>query len=223
MNSANRFRVAAIVVAVLTAGYAFASLFSEMFSVRQPVLSTGPSKIAVQSIPPTAQWAAFVSPFRTDLEANYALAQALAALRPDKGALSAAQVQQNVNAQADVKRVLKAAPHNSRLWLALALLQTQRKSGDRQTIEALKMSYFTAPNDAQLMPLRLYTAAVSEALSDADLGELARGDIRLMLLRQAELKASVLSAYRAGSDVGRKFIEDAVRSIDPQYVALLRN
>jgi hypothetical protein len=222
MNSANRFRVAAIVVAVLTAGYATASMFSEVFSVSRPPLPLDPSGIAGRSISQSARWAAFAAPFRTDLKANYALALALTALRPDRKALSAADVQKNTEAQDEVKQVLKAAPHNSDLWLALALLQTQRKSGDRQTIEALKMSYFTAPNDAQLMPLRLYTAAASEALSDGDLQELARGDVRLMLLRQADLKASVLTAYQAGSNVGRKFLEDAVQSIDPAFASALR-
>ena len=222
MNSANRFRVAAIVVAVLMAVYATASSFSELFSVSRPPLPVDPSKIAAQSISQSAQWAAFVAPFRTDLKANYALALALTALHPDAKALSGADIQKNVEAQEEVKQVLKAAPHHSDLWLALALLQTQRKSGDRQTIEALKMSYFTAPNDAQLMPLRLYTAAASEALSDTDLQELALGDVRLMLLRQADLKAFVLTAYQAGSNVGKKFLEDAVQSIDPAFASALR-
>lgn len=222
MNPANRFRVAAIVIAVLTTGYATASMFSEVFSVSRPPLPLDPSGIAGRSISQSARWAAFAAPLRTDLKANYALALALTALRPDRKALSAADIQKNMEAQEEVKQVLKAAPHNSDLWLALALLQTQRKSGDRQTIEALKMSYFTAPNDAQLMPLRLYTAAASEALSDGDLQELARGDVRLMLLRQADLKASVLTAYQAGSNVGRKFLEDAVQSIDPASASALR-
>jgi hypothetical protein len=222
MNSANKFRVAAIVVAVLTAGYASASFFSEMFSQARPALPADPSRIAAPSLSPSARWATIVSPFRTDLEANYALAVALAALRPDRKALSAAEVEKNVDAQEAVKRVLKAAPSNSDLWLALALLETQRKSGNGQAIESLKMSYFTAPNDAQLMPLRLYTAALSEALSDADLKELARGDVRLMLLRQADLKGAVRAAYQAGSSVGRKFLEEAVQSVDPGFASSLR-
>ena len=84
------------------------------------------------------------------------------------------------------------------------------------------MSYFTAPNDAKLMPLRLYTTAKLDALADADLKELARGDVRLMLIRQSNLKASVLSAYRAGSSLGRAFLEDAVQSIDPEFVSVLQ-
>jgi hypothetical protein len=147
---------------------------------------------------------------------------ALMALRPDNAVLSTAEAERNANSQEEVMRVLKAAPHNSELWLLLALLQSQHKSRGRQIVEALKMSYFTAPNEVQLMPLRLYTAALSDALSDPDLKELARGDVRLMLIRQPELKPSVLFAYRHGSGPGKAFLQDAVQSIDPEFVSMLR-
>lgn len=222
MNSASRFRVVAIVVAALTAVYAFASLFSEIFSARHPALPTDPSRVVVQPIGPAARLAAAISPFRADLEGNYAATVALTALRPDNAVLSAAGAQANADAQDDVVRVLKAAPHNSELWLLLALLQTQQKAASRQIIEALKMSYFTAPNDVQLMPLRLYTAALSSALSDPDLKELARGDVRLMLVRQPGLKPFLLFAYRQGSSLGKTFLENAVQSIDPEFVSVLR-
>src|ERR1700704_3744223 len=107
MDPANRFRVAAIVVAVLTAVYALASFFSEVFSPRQPALPGDPSKVVVQTIGPTAQWAATISPFRADLEANYASTVALMALRPDNAILSAADAQANANSQEGVMQVLK--------------------------------------------------------------------------------------------------------------------
>ena len=49
-------------------------------------------------------------------------------------------------------------------------------------IEALKMAYFTAPNDARLMAVRLDLATSFDALADPDVRELARGDVRLILL-----------------------------------------
>src|SRR6202011_564893 len=100
--------------------------------------------------------------------------------------------------------------------------QTLRRSGSREIIEALKMSYFTAPNDVQLMPLRLYTAALSNALSDPDLKELARRDVRLMLIRQPDLKPFVRSAYPRGSSLGKTFLEEPPQSIDPYFVSVLR-
>jgi hypothetical protein len=220
MNSANRFRVAAIVIAVLTTAYAAANIFAEAFSLRQPALPANPSRISRQSIEPIAQLAAAISPFRADLDANYASTVALAAFQPRSDAALATQI--NVDAQERIIRVLKAAPHNSELWLLLALLRTQHKSDVRQIAEPLKMSYFTAPNEARLMPLRIYTAALSDALSDPDLKELARGDVRLMLIRQPDLKPFVLSAYRRGSSLGRTFLEDTVQSIDPEFIPVLR-
>jgi hypothetical protein len=223
MDSASRFRVAAIVVAVLTALYSSASLFSEVFSLPAPRLPADPSKIVSRPINSTARWAATISPFRSDLDANYALTEALMTLRPENAVLSAEQVQKNGDSQESVTRVLKAAPYNSALWLVLALLRAQQRNlGGRPLVEALKMSYFTAPNDAQMMPLRLYAATHTDALADSDLQELARGDVRLMLTRQSDLKTSVLSAYRAGSSLGKKFIEDAAQSIDPEFASLLR-
>jgi hypothetical protein len=205
---------------VLLAVYAVESFFSEVLLPRQPSLPGDLSKITPQAIGP--DWATSVSPFRTDLEGNQALALALMALKPGTGVLSAADLKKNAESQEEIKRVLRDGPHRSELWLVLALLQTQQRSAGQPIIEALKMSYFTAPNDARLMPLRLYTAALSEALADADLKELARGDVRLMLLRQTDLRAAVSSAYLAASNVGKKFLEDSVQSIDPQFVSVLR-
>ena len=60
--------------------------------------------------------------------------------------------------------------------------RAQKNPRDPMLIEALKMSYFTAPNDARLMAVRLDLATSSNALADPDLKELARGDVRLILL-----------------------------------------
>ena len=89
-------------------------------------------------------------------------------------------------------------------------------------IEALKMSYFTAPNDARLMAVRLDLATSSNALADPDVRELARGDVRLILLRRPELRPAVASAYRHASTLGKAFLDDAIRSVDPSFLAALR-
>jgi hypothetical protein len=74
MSSANQFRIAAIVIAVLMTVYALGSLLSLTFSPSQPDLPADPTKIATQDISRFARWTTLVSPFRTDLEANYATA-----------------------------------------------------------------------------------------------------------------------------------------------------
>ena len=220
MGSANIFRIVAVVVAALILAYAPASLYSDIFATKRPSLPADPSKMVSQKLEPSL--AATISPLRADLEGDHALNLALTALRPRTSPLGAADVQKNTEGQEAIKAALKKTPYRSELWLVLALLQTQRNTDNKQIIEALKMSYFTAPNDAQLMPLRLYTAARSEALADGDLRELARGDVRLMLIRQLELREAVSTAYVAGSNVGKTFIEEAVQSIDPKLANLLR-
>src|SRR5204863_4940564 len=140
------------------------------FSINQPPLPMNLNKIVSQPMGPMAPWAAAVSPFRADLAGNYAAMEALAALRPNQDRLSTADIESNDVSQRNLTQVLRIAPYHSELWLLLALLQTQRRSGDPRAIETLKMSYFTAPNDEQIMPLRIYAAATSDALSDPDLG-----------------------------------------------------
>src|SRR3981189_1616328 len=115
MNSANKFRVAALVVSALLAVYAVASFFSEVFLPRQPSLPADLSKITPQAVGP--DWATSFSPFRTDLEATQALALALMAIRRDTGVLSAADAKRNAESQEEIKRVLRDGPHRSDLWL----------------------------------------------------------------------------------------------------------
>src|SRR6201993_5463673 len=55
-------------------------------------------------------------------------------------------------AQQAVKNALKVGPHESRMWLALALLQARNNDADPLIAESLKMSYLTGPNRADLIP-----------------------------------------------------------------------
>jgi len=219
MNSLNNFRIALVVSALLIGAYTAASVLAEMSASNRPVFPSDPTKI-VSPVSKMPNWIEAVLAFRSDLEGNRALIVALQALQSYKTAPVTDQVAQK--AQAALKQALSNAPYNSELWLALALLRTERDPRDPALVEALKMSYFTAPNDPQLMPVRLDTATLFDALSDADLKELARGDLRLMLTRQADLKPAVTSAYRRASSLGRNFLEESVQSIDPAFTPILR-
>ncbi len=64
-------------------------------------------------------------------------------------------------AQNAVKSALKIGPHDSRMWLVLALLQARSNLGDSLIAESLKMSYLTGPNRAELIPARLDTVTLS--------------------------------------------------------------
>jgi hypothetical protein len=84
------------------------------------------------------------------------------------------------------------------------------------------MTYLTAPNEAELMPVRLNAATRFDALVDPDLRELVQGDVRLMLTRQPDQKAAVVSAYRSASKRGKAFLEDAIQMIAPTFLTTLR-
>jgi hypothetical protein len=102
------------------------------------------------------------------------------------------------------------------MWLLTAMLQN-----DGQALsEALKMSYLTSPADVNLIAARL--ALVSKAISDDELKNLARGDIRLILTRRPDLKPAISSAFGHGSADGKAYLAEAVRSLDPNFAASLR-
>jgi hypothetical protein len=52
------------------------------------------------------------------------------------------------------------------MWLTLALLRAHGNLGDAMIVEPLKMSYLTGPNQAELIPPRLYLVSSINAISD---------------------------------------------------------
>ncbi|HEV2154440.1 hypothetical protein [Bradyrhizobium sp.] len=157
---------------------------------------------------------------RYDRETDRAVADALEMLRrPATGSLPSEDVDRLGDA---LRPALARAPHDAFLWLGLAALETGRAANSSAGAEPLKMAYFTAPNDAQLMPVRLEIATRMSGLIDVQLKQLAEGDVRLMLMRQPDQRAAVISAYRRASSQGKTFLEDAVRATDPSFLKLLR-
>ena len=219
MNPTARFRIVLMTLGLVLGCYGLASVAAELSAVPRPAFPSDPAKISV----PTGEvpgWLEVVSPFRSDLEGNHALIAALQAVQRGKAASGAAA--DTTRARLRIRRALSAAPYDADLWLALALLESQHDPSSPAMLEALKMTYFTAPNDARLMPVRLDTATLFDALVDPDLAELARGDVRLMLTRQADLKTAVVQAYRRASKQGKGFLDQAVKAIDPSFIAALR-
>jgi hypothetical protein len=216
------FRIVLVGLALITGLYALASTLAETTSLDRVAFPSAPAKINSPWAGEVPGWLEAISPFRSDLEANHALIAALQVIQAGKRTTGAGAAAENARARARVKQTLSIAPYNPELWLALALLQARSDPRDPTLVEALKMTYFTAPNDARLMPVRLDTATSFDALADPDVKELVRGDIRLMVTRQPELRAAVVSAYRRASKLGKAFLEEAVQSIDPSFLATLR-
>ncbi|MBW7971541.1 hypothetical protein [Bradyrhizobium sp. BR 10289] len=219
MNAASNVRICLVTLGLALGCYGLASATAELNTVPRPAFPADPAKIA----PPAGDvpgWLQAIPLFRSDLESNHALMAALQTVQRAKPGGGASP--DNVRARSRVRQALSSAPYDADLWLALALLESQHDPSGPAMLEALKMTYFTAPNDTRLMPVRLDTATQFDALVDPDLAELARGDIRLMLTRRADLKPAVVLAYRRASKQGKEFLEQAVKAIEPSFVATLR-
>jgi hypothetical protein len=136
---------------------------------------------------------------------------------------SGAQPADNEAAQKAVKSALKLGPHDSQMWLLLAQLQTQKNPGDGLVTEALKMSYLTGPNRAELIPARLEMVTLNNALNDPDLTELAQSDVRAVLTQYSDQRPILAKDYVRASMIGKKFLQDSVRALDPAFADSLKN
>ncbi len=95
--------------------------------------------------------------------------------------------------------------------------------GDPRIAELLKMSYLTGPNRAELIPARLDTVTLGQSLNDADLKELARGDVRIILTQFPDQRQALLNDYVRGSSIGKTFLEESARTFDPKFANSLRS
>ena len=221
MIAGYKFRVSAVVMGFIMMLYASATLVSDILSSGRPPFPADPSRIAVPAIGASDELAAMISPLRGPVEANYAMLLGLQAL----GSGSKAPTEQatlNDSAQSAARKALMLNPSDAQIWLVLAMLQSRIDQRSPKIADELMMSYFVAPTDPALMPLRLDTATLFGAVANPDLAELARGDIRLILTRRPDLRVALSNAYRRASAGGKTFIEQAVGALDPQFLATLQ-
>jgi hypothetical protein len=213
-----KFRLFALLVLVFVGGVSVSNLAAQLLRQAPSPLpsrtSTAPTSEQVSS----AHRASAIAPFRSDLRADYAMALANQTLKTETTAQT-----QGDNAQAAVKSALKIGPHDSRMWLLLALLEARSDPGDSLVAEPLKMSYLTGPNRAELIPARLDTVTLHQSLNDADLRELARGDVRIILTQFPDQRQALVKDYVRGSSVGRAFLEESARMFDPKFADSLRS
>ena len=84
------------------------------------------------------------------------------------------------------------------------------------------MSYYTGLNELHLIPLRLFTATHSNALSDNDLQQLVQRDVRMILTRWPELRPALAVAYKDAEPEAKQFLEGAVAETDPSFLQTMR-
>ena len=161
-----------------------------------------------------ASWAARIGTIRGDLWAESAFTYA--DLLWSDGRKGADLVQ----AHSSVNYALTAAPHQSSVWLLLAALASRYQLSDIDAKEAVRMSYYTGPSELELMPLRLWTAVHSEAFNDIELRDSISREVRLLFSHQQ--KSAIVAAYDAAPSVGRQFIEQTIREIDPSAAESLK-
>jgi hypothetical protein len=121
-----------------------------------------------------------------------------------------------------VERTLAYAPHESSVWLLAAGLASRLNWPNASPASLLKMSYYTGPNDLHLVPLRLFIATHSNALSDSDITELVQRDVRMILTRWPELRPALVAAYKDAAPNAKRFLEDAMAAIDPAFLQTIR-
>ena len=208
-----KFRLLSLLAAIFVGGVSLANLAAEFRRPLPPPFpsASSPSPTAEQ-LSATARAAGF-APFRSDLLADRALAVAAEALK-SKG--------RPENAEAVIKTALKVAPHSSRMWLLLALVQASNNPADPVIAESLKMSYLTGPNHSEIIPSRLSAVTANNALRDPDLGDLARSDVRALLTQLPQQRQTLVSDYAAASEGGKKFLDQSVAAIDPGFSDKLR-
>jgi hypothetical protein len=212
------FRILAAVTVIFVGGLSALSSVAD-FKAPAPKLTTDTAAVPGADQLLAAGSAADIAPFRTDLKTNYATALADQAL-----AASGADMKQTGQAaQKAVKDALHIGPHDSRMWLLLAILQARTNPGDAIVTECLKMSYLTSPNRIALMPLRLASVTSSNALNDPDLKELAGSDVRAMLTNGPNQRQLLTNDYLRASAIGKTFLEESSRTIDPSFANTLRS
>jgi hypothetical protein len=214
-----KFRLLAFLLVVFIGGFSISNLLAELARGAPPPLPSRSSEAPSPAMVSSTRLASAVAPFRADLRADYALALAGQTLRSEYTGQNAA----DEIAQSAVKRALEIGPHDSRMWLVLALLQVRNNSADPAIAESLKMSYLTGPNRAELISTRLDTVTLNNSLNDPDLKELARSDVRAILTRYPDQRQALIDDYVRGSSIGKTFLEESSRTFDPKFADTLRS
>jgi hypothetical protein len=129
----------------------------------------------------------------------------------------------NPDALKTLTRALRYSPLRGDVWLLFAALADRYKWPGYQPSLLLKMSYYTAPNEFALFPLRLHVSLDAKGvIDDSELQDMVRRDIRVVLTQAPALKPALVTAYRAASSQGKAFVDRVVSEIDPPYLATLR-
>jgi len=116
---------------------------------------------------------------------------------------------------------LHYSPHRGDVWLMLAALASRYRPSGYDAAALLKMSYYTRPNQLDLLPLRL-NVALGLGASEPELREMIKRDISIVLSRLPALKPALVAAYRSASPSGKVIVENMITQLDPGYLKTIR-
>lgn len=121
---------------------------------------------------------------------------------------------------------LRYSPLRGDLWLLLAAALREYKEYKMTTFDllaTLKLAYYTAPNNLDLLPLRLSVAlGTNLAVNEPELRELIKRDVRIGVTIRPALRPAVAAAYRSASIDGKRFAESVISELDPRYLQNVR-
>jgi hypothetical protein len=105
------------------------------------------------------------------------------------------------------ERAAALAPADARAWVILAALSEQAPEGAPKALALLKMSYYTAPSNEALFPLRLQLVARSPASADGELRSYLKYEIQTAIARKPSSKLAIAAALKVASPAGEKLLE----------------
>lgn len=112
-------------------------------------------------------------------------------------------------------RSLRVSPLRGDIWLMLAAA-TKQNSTQSSTAAMLKMSYYTAPNDLDLLPLRLSIALATDAVvRELEFRDLIKRDVSLVVTRRPAIRPALVAAHRSASAEGKIYLESLISELDP--------
>jgi len=168
-----------------------------------------------------ARRAAALAMFRGDLWAETAFTHSDLLW---KEPTTASEVNENASKECkmDIERALRYSPHRGDVWLMLAAMADRYNWQEYQPNALLKMSYFTAPSELSLFPLRIKASLRPRAIQDPEIQDMIIRDIRVIVTKSPALKPALATAYRASSVEGKAFLDHTISEIDPVYLAVIR-
>ena len=222
-GAATGLREAAGVGAVLLGGFSLWILVAQLASPQQSYFPSGLDEAnAMYADRGSAAKAAQIGLVRGDLW-TVAAVTAAAPLLIGATDNSNAQISQDEieSMHATAARAARLSPHDARIWLVLAALDFRTDANNPKGIEALKLAYYTGPDEISLMPTRLLLAVRSGAIFDDEVQSLVPLDIRRILAQRPDLKPAIATAYSNALPKGREIIQAILKEADPKFLATL--